>query len=174
MQAQPELKEIPVLIQSIVHDRELGQSLGAVDFLPKPLEREALLATLERWSPGGRGGAPWAWIAVGQEHAGVEEALSLIGYQVYKLGMSPPPLGNEVELLILDVEPLQGSVGRMLGSLQTQIRAPSRIWCVCRDQADRVMETWGSAWRSRVECVSWEEIMRRLRPRVQGESTREP
>ena len=39
---------IPVVVCSVLPDRELALSLGATDFLPKPVTRSALLRTLER------------------------------------------------------------------------------------------------------------------------------
>ncbi len=39
--------EIPVIIHSIVDNKDLAFALGATDYLLKPLEKEALLAKLE-------------------------------------------------------------------------------------------------------------------------------
>ena len=36
----PETKDIPVIIVSVIEDRELGFSLGAVDYLTKPVEKQ--------------------------------------------------------------------------------------------------------------------------------------
>ena len=41
-------REIPVIICSVVQDEDTGFSLGAADYLTKPVSREALLSALER------------------------------------------------------------------------------------------------------------------------------
>src|SRR5690606_33195460 len=43
-------RDIPVVIASIVDDRELGFALGATDYFVKPVDREALLARLDRYT----------------------------------------------------------------------------------------------------------------------------
>jgi signal transduction histidine kinase/DNA-binding response OmpR family regulator len=49
------IREIPVVIVTIVDEREVGLALGAVDYLVKPVDRNVLLATLARYtSPRGR------------------------------------------------------------------------------------------------------------------------
>jgi signal transduction histidine kinase/CheY-like chemotaxis protein len=42
------LRDVPVIIVTVVDEREVGLALGAVDYLVKPVGREALLATLDR------------------------------------------------------------------------------------------------------------------------------
>ena len=44
----PELRDIPVVIITVVDERDVGLALGAVDYLVKPVDREALLTTLAR------------------------------------------------------------------------------------------------------------------------------
>lgn len=46
----PETRGIPVIIVSIIENRELGFSLGAVDYFTKPIDRKALLESLKRLS----------------------------------------------------------------------------------------------------------------------------
>jgi len=48
LKASPQTRDIPVVIVSITDDKQLGASLGAVDFLVKPIRREALLAVIQR------------------------------------------------------------------------------------------------------------------------------
>jgi CheY-like chemotaxis protein len=55
LKAVPELAEIPVIMLTILDERNLGYALGASDFLTKPIERERLAAVLrkhlpDRWS----------------------------------------------------------------------------------------------------------------------------
>ncbi len=46
----PETKDIPVLIVSIIDNRELGFSLGATDYFTKPIDRKALLESFKKLS----------------------------------------------------------------------------------------------------------------------------
>ena len=47
LKSHPETRAIPVVIVSITHDRQLGFSLGATDFLLKPVNEEALADVLD-------------------------------------------------------------------------------------------------------------------------------
>jgi signal transduction histidine kinase/CheY-like chemotaxis protein len=48
LKADPGLRDIPVVIVTVVDERDVGLALGAVDYLVKPIDREALLASLGR------------------------------------------------------------------------------------------------------------------------------
>jgi signal transduction histidine kinase/DNA-binding response OmpR family regulator len=48
VKSDPGLRDIPVVIVTIVDEREVGLALGAADYLVKPVKREALLACLGR------------------------------------------------------------------------------------------------------------------------------
>jgi CheY-like chemotaxis protein len=48
LKADTELRDIPVVMLTVVPDRGLGQSLGAVDVLTKPVDRAQLAAVLKR------------------------------------------------------------------------------------------------------------------------------
>ena len=50
LKADPLLAPIPVVVVSILNNAELARSLGAIDFLVKPVDRAALLATLQRFA----------------------------------------------------------------------------------------------------------------------------
>jgi CheY-like chemotaxis protein len=49
LKAMPELQDIPAIICSILDEPELAYSLGADDFIRKPVSQAALLQTLDRW-----------------------------------------------------------------------------------------------------------------------------
>lgn len=51
LKADPELQDIPVLMITVVDERDVGMALGAVDYLIKPIERNALLEALRRHVP---------------------------------------------------------------------------------------------------------------------------
>jgi PAS domain S-box-containing protein len=51
LKADPELADIPVVMLTIVDDKNLGYALGAADYLTKPIQRDRLLAVLEKYCP---------------------------------------------------------------------------------------------------------------------------
>ncbi|MCW2736691.1 GAF domain-containing protein [Nocardioides sp.] len=57
LKAQPETRDIPVIVVSIVDERQRGAALGAAAYLVKPVSRDALLDALERVVPPVRSGA---------------------------------------------------------------------------------------------------------------------
>jgi DNA-binding response OmpR family regulator len=48
--ADPALRDVPVIIVSVVDERGLGLALGAVDYFLKPIDRAALLERLSRYT----------------------------------------------------------------------------------------------------------------------------
>ena len=48
LKADPELSDIPVIMLTMVDDKNLGYALGANDYLTKPLDRDRLAAILKR------------------------------------------------------------------------------------------------------------------------------
>lgn len=50
LKSNPETKNIPVIINSIVNNKELGFTLGAADYLVKPLGKDALLKSIKEIS----------------------------------------------------------------------------------------------------------------------------
>ncbi|HSJ07455.1 MAG TPA: response regulator [Longimicrobiales bacterium] len=55
--SDPALQDIPVVIVSIIDDRGLGFTLGASEYLTKPVDRDRLAGVLRRLLPGGADGA---------------------------------------------------------------------------------------------------------------------
>ena len=53
LKSDPELAEIPVVMVTIVDNKNLGYSLGASDYLTKPIDRKRLAAIFKRYRPGG-------------------------------------------------------------------------------------------------------------------------
>jgi signal transduction histidine kinase/DNA-binding response OmpR family regulator len=49
LKADPELADIPVVMLTIVDDRNLGYALGASDYLTKPIDRERLVSVLGKY-----------------------------------------------------------------------------------------------------------------------------
>lgn len=56
LKADPELAEIPVLMLSILDEKNKGYALGAADYMTKPFDRDRLRALLARYGRGGRAG----------------------------------------------------------------------------------------------------------------------
>jgi signal transduction histidine kinase/CheY-like chemotaxis protein len=54
LKMDPELCEIPVVMITMMDDKEMGQTLGASDFLPKPIDRDRLIATLKKYRVGAK------------------------------------------------------------------------------------------------------------------------
>jgi CheY-like chemotaxis protein len=48
LKSDPELAEIPVLVLSMVDEKTVGYSLGATDYLNKPISRDQLAAVLQK------------------------------------------------------------------------------------------------------------------------------
>ena len=49
-----ELREIPIIMISMINDKKMGRALGAVDHLSKPVDRNKLKALVKRYSKKGR------------------------------------------------------------------------------------------------------------------------
>jgi signal transduction histidine kinase/CheY-like chemotaxis protein len=49
LKADPDLADIPVIMLTIVDDKNLGYALGATDYLIKPLDRERLVTVLNKY-----------------------------------------------------------------------------------------------------------------------------
>jgi signal transduction histidine kinase/CheY-like chemotaxis protein len=50
MKSDPDLEHIPVIMVTIVDDRNLGYSLGASEFMTKPIDRARLVALVQRFT----------------------------------------------------------------------------------------------------------------------------
>jgi CheY-like chemotaxis protein len=50
MKSDPTLQNIPVIMLTIVDDRNLGYSLGASEFMTKPIDRGRLIGLIERFA----------------------------------------------------------------------------------------------------------------------------
>jgi signal transduction histidine kinase/DNA-binding response OmpR family regulator len=55
LKGDPSLRDIPVIVVTVVDEREVGLALGAIDYLVKPIQRSALVGCLERIIPVSRG-----------------------------------------------------------------------------------------------------------------------
>ncbi len=56
MKSEPKLEHIPVIMLTIVDDRNLGFSLGASEYMTKPIDRTRLIALIQKFSPADKSG----------------------------------------------------------------------------------------------------------------------
>lgn len=58
LQDDPDLSAIPVVMLTVLNDRSLGDSLGAADYLTKPVDRQELVSTLQKHCPAASSPSP--------------------------------------------------------------------------------------------------------------------
>jgi CheY-like chemotaxis protein len=107
LKSDPELADIPVVIVSLLDERPLGLSLGAAEFLTKPVDRVRLIDTVRTYV-GGTGARVLVVDDNDDDRAALTRALTASGYDVASvvsgadalawLGRHPPPA-----LLLLDL-----------------------------------------------------------------------
>ncbi len=73
LKSDAELADIPVILLTLLDNRELGYALGASDYLTKPIQRERLLSTLQKY----RGGASGTVLIV-EDDSELRDMLSLM------------------------------------------------------------------------------------------------
>jgi CheY-like chemotaxis protein len=56
MKSEPELEHLPVIMLTIVDDRNLGFSLGAAEYMTKPIDRRRVTALVRKFAPTDPGG----------------------------------------------------------------------------------------------------------------------
>ncbi len=111
LKADHRTKQIPVVIVSVLENRELGLSLGAVEYLNKPVKKNQLLAVLERLSLTTRVKTHEAKILVADDEPEVaeviEEMLKPEGFSILKATNGKAALQmvqqENPDLLILDL-----------------------------------------------------------------------
>lgn len=73
LKKSPDTAGIPVIIVSIVDDKELGYSLGAVDYLIKPVNRESLMSAVNSCMPvKNDADKPWKVLVVDDDEKSVK------------------------------------------------------------------------------------------------------
>jgi len=104
----PETKDTPIIVVSIVEDRSFGLSLGAVDYMIKPVSRTDLISKIEKLSR--TSGRPHRILVIDDNPADVsliEEILRLDGYEVLKASGGVEGLktarSEKPDLVILDL-----------------------------------------------------------------------
>jgi signal transduction histidine kinase/CheY-like chemotaxis protein len=90
LKADPDLRDIPVVIVTILKDRGMAFSLGAADFMTKPIDRASLTAMLRRYCPNASTGPV---LLVEDDPAARESTRRLLE----KLGFSAAEASNGLE-----------------------------------------------------------------------------
>lgn len=104
----PETKDIPIIVVSIVEDKSFGLSLGAVDYMVKPVARVELLSKIEKLASSGR--RTKRVLVIDDNPADIsliEEMLKLDGYEVLKAASGVEGLkkarADKPDLVVLDL-----------------------------------------------------------------------
>jgi PAS domain S-box-containing protein len=85
LRADPQTKEIPLIVVSITDDRELGLSAGAAAWLVKPVDRRQFIEALSRVMPNGNGAGNKLALVVDDDADAVELATDVLrqrGFEV--------------------------------------------------------------------------------------------
>jgi signal transduction histidine kinase/CheY-like chemotaxis protein len=69
LKSDPELAGIPVIMLTILGDRDLGFALGAAEYLMKPIDRAQLTTVLRKYLPEGRSGS----VLIVEDDAGLRQ-----------------------------------------------------------------------------------------------------
>ena len=94
LKADPRLRDVPVVMLTMVDDKTRGYSLGATDYLTKPVDREQLLNTLSRFYMPGKSGP----VLLVEDDADTRDMMSRI---LQKAGREVIEAGNGREALHL-------------------------------------------------------------------------
>ncbi|MBS0245575.1 MAG: response regulator [Proteobacteria bacterium] len=92
MKSEPALEQIPVIMLTIVDDRNLGFSLGASEFMTKPIDRNRLTALLRKLAPAKADSV----ILIVDDDADVRE---VVASTVKAAGLTPAQAANGREAL---------------------------------------------------------------------------
>jgi signal transduction histidine kinase/CheY-like chemotaxis protein len=92
LKADPDLRDIPVVVVTILKDRGMAFTLGAADFMTKPVDRANLTAMLRRYCPGETDGP----VLLIDDDPSAREATRRI---LEKLGFATAEAANGVEAL---------------------------------------------------------------------------
>jgi PAS domain S-box-containing protein len=85
LKASPETKDIPVVVVSITEHRELGLSLGAVEWFVKPVQRDGLIKAVRRAVGVLPAGSTPSVLAVDDDPAAVELVTDLLTSQGFRV-----------------------------------------------------------------------------------------
>lgn len=124
LRSQPETEHIPVLMQSMLHQQEIGKALGADDYLTKPVDRRHLAMAVQKLLPSGETGH-LLLIDEGQRLASLIDTLPGVDnwrvLHLSDLDDLPPQLRElPFRLIVVGEHRSTAKVGELVQSLQQQ------------------------------------------------------
>jgi signal transduction histidine kinase/CheY-like chemotaxis protein len=140
LKADEHLQDVPVVIVTVVEERDVGLALGAVDYLVKPIHREALLGCLARFVGSGVGqDAPRRVLVVDDEPASlalIRGALEPEGVEVVTVVGGREALdwaehGELVDLVVCDLVMPDIDGFEVIAALKRNSRTASLPIVVC-------------------------------------------
>jgi CheY-like chemotaxis protein len=112
LKADERVQEVPVVIVTVVEERDVGLALGAVDYLVKPVHRESLLGCLARYvTPAASGDGPRRVLVVDDEPSALElirgalepEGVEVVTAQGGREALDWAEHGKLVDLVVCDL-----------------------------------------------------------------------
>ncbi|MCX8069956.1 MAG: response regulator [Thermodesulfovibrionales bacterium] len=110
IKSDPDIKDIPVIIYSIVDNKELGFALGATDFLVKPVDRKILIDRINELNFKSRGDKKTTVLCIDDNEEILDylkEVLESAGYNVITTTSGKKGIESAVahipDLIILDI-----------------------------------------------------------------------
>ncbi|HEX5148003.1 MAG TPA: response regulator [Candidatus Limnocylindrales bacterium] len=140
LKADDRTHSIPVIIVTVVEEREVGLALGAADYLVKPIHRSALLNCLARYvATGAAGGAARRVLVVDDEAAAlslIRAALEPEGYEVVTAQGGRAALewvrrGQLVDLVVCDLVMPEVDGFEVIAALKRERRTSAVPIVVC-------------------------------------------
>jgi CheY-like chemotaxis protein len=140
LKANPDTQGIPVIIVTVVEEREVGLALGAADYLVKPIHRAALLSCIARYVNGGStGGVGKRVLVVDDETATLtlmRAALEPEGYEVVTAQGGREALewargGELVDLVVCDLVMPDVDGFEVIATLKREARTAAVPIIVC-------------------------------------------
>jgi PAS domain S-box-containing protein len=123
----PETREIPVIVVSITENQELGVSLGAMDWVVKPLNRSDFLAAVRKAFFRHSDNATSTVLVVDDEPSTVELLTDMLGSEGYRVLSAPDgrrgielARGERPNLIVLDLLMPEATGFEVVRELQAQ------------------------------------------------------
>jgi CheY-like chemotaxis protein len=89
LKSDPETRSIPVILLSIIDNKDLGYRLGAADYLVKPFDQADMLAALQRLARVNQGKQPNRLLVVDDDPQVVDMVRQLLEDSQYEISAAP-------------------------------------------------------------------------------------
>jgi len=140
LKADDRVRDVPVIIVTVVEEREVGLALGAADYLVKPIHRDALLQCLARFVVTGSGAGQAKRVLVVDDEAAalalIRAALEPEGYEVVtaqggRAALEWARRGQLVDLVVCDLVMPEIDGFEVIAALKRERRTASVPIVVC-------------------------------------------